>query len=76
VSGNAYALLALYRLTQDKKYLRRAHRFAEFMSSSDFSEVALRPDHPYSLFEGLGGAACLYADLVKPEQSSFPMFEL
>ncbi|KAG5188122.1 hypothetical protein JKP88DRAFT_287740 [Tribonema minus] len=59
VAGNAYALLALFRVTRDAKYLRRAHRFAEFMGSSDFAQVTLRPDHPYSLFKGLSGAAAI-----------------
>jgi Lanthionine synthetase C-like protein len=42
-SGNAYALLSLYRVTRDAKYLRRAHRFAEFMGSSDFAQVPTFP---------------------------------
>lgn len=50
--------------------------FKSYLNTTIVSQVALRPDHPYSLFEGLSGAACLYADLVRPEDSRFPLFEL
>lgn len=78
VSGNAYAFLSLYCATNDEKYLRRTHRFTEFMNSGEFAaEAALQPDHPYSLYEGLAGAACLYADLgTGPRSSRFPFFGL
>ena len=75
ISGNAYALLRLYKATGDEKWLYRAGQFAEFMSSEVFMKEARTPDHPLSLFEGWAGAACLYADILKPETSRFPLFE-
>jgi hypothetical protein len=32
------------------------------------------PDHPYSLFEGIGGLAWLLSDVVKGEIGGFPAF--
>jgi hypothetical protein len=39
-------------------------------------ELMLIPDRPMSLFEGLAGAICFWADLISPEMSHFPGFEL
>lgn len=74
VSGNAEALLQLYRLTEEGKWLHRAARFAEFMGTKEFSDGAHTPDHPYSLYEGWAGAVCLYADLLNPKGAGFPVF--
>ena len=76
ISGNAYALLRLYKTTQDDKWLHRALQFAEFMQSEEFKRGARTPDHPRSLFEGQAAAACLYADLLRPSGAAFPLFEL
>jgi hypothetical protein len=32
------------------------------------------PDHPYSLFEGIGGLAWLVVDLLKGRVGGFPAF--
>jgi len=65
VAGNAYVFLLLYRLTgfSDERHLHRALQFVEFMDTKDFKDGARTPDTPYSLFEGLAGTLCLYADL-------------
>lgn len=65
VAGSAYVFLTLYRLTgyADEKHLHRAMHFSEFMDSHEFKRGARTPDTPYSLFEGLAGTFCLYADL-------------
>lgn len=63
----------LFRLTNDQKYLYRALKFVEFMETDEFSKGARTPDSPYSLFEGLAGAICLYADLADDaKQAEFP----
>jgi hypothetical protein len=40
------------------------------------SELLNVPDRPMSLFEGLAGAICFWADLLGPELSHFPGFDL
>ncbi|KAH9382306.1 hypothetical protein HPB48_008838 [Haemaphysalis longicornis] len=60
IGGSGYALLLLYRLTADLRWLHRARQFAEFMFTDEFKQ-ARTPDCPYSLFEGLAGTACFLA---------------
>ncbi|XP_056096454.1 lanC-like protein 2, partial [Rhinichthys klamathensis goyatoka] len=74
-AGNGYAFLSLYQLTHDKKYLYRACKFAEWCL--DYGKHGCRiPDRPYSLFEGMAGAVHYLSDVLQPEGSSFPAFEL
>lgn len=79
-AGNAYALLAVWRATGDAAWHARAQRFALFMTEP--GEGGGRgdwqaPDHPWSLFEGLGGALCLLSDLVvDPEVARMPFYEI
>ncbi|XP_064409385.1 lanC-like protein 2 isoform X2 [Latimeria chalumnae] len=74
-SGNGYSFLSLYHLTQDKKYLFRACKFAEWCL--DYGAHGCRiPDRPYSLFEGMAGAIYFLSDMLNPETSHFPGFEL
>ncbi|XP_067291006.1 lanC-like protein 2 [Pseudorasbora parva] len=74
-AGNGYAFLSLYQLTQDKKYLYRACKFAEWCL--DYGTHGCRiPDRPYSLFEGMAGAIHFLSDVIQPDSSSFPAFEL
>lgn len=72
VAGNGYVFLLLYRLTNDQKYLNRAIQFAEFMEGDEFKKQARKPDHPYSLYEGLAGTACFLADVTHPTVAIFP----
>ncbi|XP_058888534.1 glutathione S-transferase LANCL1 isoform X1 [Acipenser ruthenus] len=73
--GNAYGFLALYKLTQDAKYLYRACKFAEWCL--DYGKHGCRtPDTPFSLFEGMAGTIYFLADLLQPMKSKFPAFEL
>lgn len=72
VAGGGYVFLLLYRLTSDLKYLRRAAKFANFLSSEQFLREARTPDRPYSLYEGIAGTACFLADLLEPSKSAFP----
>ncbi|XP_052452662.1 lanC-like protein 2 isoform X1 [Carassius gibelio] len=74
-AGNGYAFLSLYHATQDKKYLYRACKFAEWCL--DYGTHGCRiPDRPYSLFEGMAGAIHYLSDVLQPDGSRFPAFEL
>ncbi|XP_028605472.1 lanC-like protein 2 isoform X2 [Podarcis muralis] len=74
-AGNGYSFLSLYHLTQDKKYLYRACKFAEWCL--DYGAHGCRiPDRPYSLFEGMAGAIHFLSDIIDPQNSRFPAFEL
>ncbi|KAG6767349.1 hypothetical protein POTOM_028549 [Populus tomentosa] len=79
-AGNAYAFLSLYRLTGESIYEERAKAFASFLYHNASGLVTIGhargADHVYSLFQGLAGTACLWFDLLKPESSRFPGYEL
>ena len=75
ISGNGYAHLALFRATGDPLYLRRAQHFAQF-SMGALEELMDSPDHPYSMFQGLAGYVCYCADVLHPDVSWFPGYEL
>ncbi|KAH9324623.1 hypothetical protein KI387_004801 [Taxus chinensis] len=80
ISGNTYTFLALYRLTKDKLYLHRAKAFVGFLYGNGRSLISSGQmhggDHPYYLFEGLGGTAYLWFDMANPDDARFPSFEL
>lgn len=80
ISGNTYVFLSLYRLTGDTKYLYRAKAFACFLHQNAerlISEGKMHSgDRPYSLFEGIGGMAYLFFDMVEPSVARFPSYEL
>ncbi|XP_021275390.1 lanC-like protein GCL1, partial [Herrania umbratica] len=80
IAGNAYAFLSLYRLTGETIYEERAKAFASFLYHNARKLVnvghARGADHAYSLFQGLAGTACLWFDLLEPQNSKFPGFEL
>jgi len=80
ISGNAYVFLSLYQLTGDVKHLYRAKAFACFLldrAHKLISEGEMHGgDRPYSLFEGLGGMAYLFLDMIDPSLSKFPAYEL
>jgi serine/threonine protein kinase len=80
-SGQAYALLALYRRGSERAWLHRAQALAEkaaiayrdMAPGRDPDMLALRPD---SLYKGALGVAVLAADLECPDASALPAFEL
>ncbi|PON33884.1 LanC-like protein [Parasponia andersonii] len=81
VAGNAYAFLSLYRLTGDSLYEERAKAFAGFLYHNARKLVNMGhntpgADHACSLFQGLAGTACLWFDLLAPQNSRFPGYEL
>ncbi|XP_023735540.1 lanC-like protein GCL1 isoform X2 [Lactuca sativa] len=77
-SGNAYVFLSLFRLTGDVIYEDRAKAFGGFLYGNigKLKTNANSHGHGFSLFQGLAGAACLWSDLYRPEDSRFPGFEI
>jgi hypothetical protein len=86
VCGNAYALLAVYRMTGDTRYLHEAQAFCRATHRREFVDAVASyddpqrrrkgvPDTPLSLMEGSAGVGCFLLDLVAPFFSSFPGFE-
>ncbi|KAF3791987.1 LanC-like protein [Nymphaea thermarum] len=78
LAGNAYAFLSLYRLTGERLYADRAKGFASILYQNVHKLALASPAsfHPYSLFQGLAGAACLMFDLANPQSARFPGYEL
>lgn len=80
VSGNAYAFLSLYKLTKDSIYEERAKSFSCFLYDNARALAVegqvVADGNGYSLFHGLAGTACLWFDLIAPDNSSFPGYEL
>ncbi|WVQ67897.1 uncharacterized protein L199_006102 [Kwoniella botswanensis] len=77
ISGNAFALGALYDLTGDDKWLQRTQAFSSIalnIVKGDSDQRTSTPDHPYSLYEGMAGLAWLIDDLVKDQIGGFPAF--
>ncbi|KAF0445421.1 lanC-like protein 1 [Gigaspora margarita] len=65
--GNAYAFLLTYLITRDEVQLRRALAFGlyggEWEVKTHKNEERVS-DHPWSLFEGLGGGIIYWSDLM------------
>ncbi|KAK4486703.1 hypothetical protein RD792_006763 [Penstemon davidsonii] len=80
ISGNAYLFLSLYQLTGKLEFLYRAKAFTCFLhdrAQTLISEgIMHRGDRPYSMFEGIGGMAYLFLDIIEPYQARFPGFQL
>lgn len=76
VAGNGYVFLIMYRLTTNPKYLYRANQFAKFLVASEFERYTLRPDCPWSLYEGLAGTVCFLIDLLHTETAFFPFMNV
>ncbi|CAI5501504.1 unnamed protein product [Closterium sp. Naga37s-1] len=62
------------------RHLHRARAFAGFLHANwrQLAEAGTMHcgDHPFSLMEGLGGPACLFLDMSRPDEARFPGFEL
>lgn len=75
IAGNAYAFLNLLKCTQDPKHLHRALMFANICL--DYGNHGCQtPDSPYSLFEGMAGTIYFLFDIIEPEKSLFPAYEV
>ncbi|CAI7909081.1 unnamed protein product [Closterium sp. NIES-53] len=61
-------------------HLHRARAFAGFLHANwrQLAEAGTMHcgDHPFSLMEGLGGPACLFLDMSRPNEAKFPGYEL
>jgi serine/threonine-protein kinase len=71
LAGRAYALLSLYRHTNDAAWLARARNLAD-RAAIAVQRDALRRD---SLYKGEVGVALLAADLEDPLHACLPLFE-
>ncbi|WCJ30694.1 Glutathione S-transferase LANCL1 [Euphorbia peplus] len=80
ICGNTYAFLALYQITGRIDYLYRAKAFASFLLDRAHKLISAgqmhRGDSPYSMFEGSGGMAYLFLDMIDPSKAKFPAYEL
>jgi serine/threonine-protein kinase len=78
-SGQAYALLALYKHSSERAWLHRAQALAEKAAIAYRDLSAARDSDPLtrtdSLYKGELGVAVLAADLQNPDESSQPAFE-
>ena len=70
-AGSAYAMLNLYRATEERSWLERAHALAAL----SVSRAAALTDFPLSLYKGRTGVALLVCDLECPEAARMPLFE-
>ncbi|XP_032779596.2 glutathione S-transferase LANCL1 [Daphnia magna] len=77
ISGNALAILHLYKHTKDPVYLYRAYKFSEIVMDDRPHEFRT-PDRPLSLFEGTAGVILFLMNLLDPEKfaCSFPGYQL
>ena len=69
ISGNAYALLAVWKLTKEDVWRRRALQFALF-AADKWRALADVPDARLSLYEGMAGVVAVWYDLLQPEGAS------
>ncbi|KAH8038683.1 hypothetical protein HPB51_002827 [Rhipicephalus microplus] len=74
-AGNGYAFLRMYQVTRDCKYLHRAAKFCEWCFDYGHHQCRIA-DRPFSLFEGMAGTIYFMADMLEPEKSAFPAFQL
>ena len=74
VAGNTYAFVAMWKVTNDPKYLYKAALFAEWCFEYGKRNCPV-PDRPLSLFEGLAGTIYLLTDLIQdPTLACFPAY--
>jgi eukaryotic-like serine/threonine-protein kinase len=71
LAGRAYALLNLYRHSQDTVWFHRARDLAIRAAAGGHAPK----EYPHSLYKGEFGLAVLAADLEQPDEASMPFFE-
>ncbi|KAH8490420.1 hypothetical protein H0E87_022811 [Populus deltoides] len=80
ISGNAYVFLSLYQLTGNIEFLYKAKAFTCFLLDRAHKLIPAGEMHggdsPYSMFEGMGGMAYLFLDMIDPSKARFPAYEL
>jgi len=80
LSGQAYALLNLYRHTREATWLNRAQQLAEKAAHAAANTSKMSPEdrlelRPESLYKGEVGVAVLSADIERPLEARMPLFE-
>jgi lantibiotic modifying enzyme len=77
ISGNALAILHLYKYTNELVYLQRACKLAEIVIDDRPHEFCT-PDRPLSMFEGTAGVIFFLLNLREPEKSTcnFPGYQV
>jgi eukaryotic-like serine/threonine-protein kinase len=75
LAGRAYSLLAVYRDSGDREWLRRAIELNERANDFDEEDAALWAPTNTSLYKSGLGAALLTAELERPEAARMPLFE-
>jgi serine/threonine-protein kinase len=73
-TGSAYAMLNLYRVTEDKDWLMRARQYAHRVVTTEEPPSEHETD-VNSLYKGEIGAMVLLDDLVDPKAARMPLFE-
>jgi len=88
ITGNALPLHTLYRAIGDEKWRYRSRMLIDASWDKEIQEIVKNhdspgrlaagvPDTPYSLMEGMGGTAVVYASLMgKEDEVKFPGYEL
>jgi serine/threonine protein kinase len=71
LAGRAYALLNLYRHTNETIWLERARALA----MRGARRASTPKEYPHSLYKGEFGLAVLTADLEQPDEATMPFFE-
>jgi serine/threonine-protein kinase len=71
LAGRAYALLAVYRVTGDDRWLARARELARL----GLLRAGQDPTYRHALWKGDLGLANLIVDLDRPERAALPWFE-
>lgn len=71
MAGQAYALLSLYKVTGEKKYLQNTVDLKQRILNT----ISIPSDRINSLYKSLPGAAVLLCELERPALARMPLFE-
>lgn len=71
MAGQAYALLSLYNVTGEKKYLQNTIELKQRILNT----ISIPSDRVNSLYKSIPGAAVLFCELEKPSLARMPLFE-
>lgn len=88
ITGNAYSLFYLYKITKNNDWMKKAYCFTLASFDENIQSICRESDHPQrfvkgipdtpnSLMEGEGGMICLYSDLLNGDDFViFPGYEV
>jgi len=77
IAGNMHCLLQMYHATSDAKYWRMVMYYANTIANATYQQsLLLKPDCPYSLFEGLAGTVVALENVLEfgAKGNSLPHF--